>query len=55
MMRRLLLALGVLALLGIGFALWLLHNARAMPVVRRAEIALPFPCLLYTSPSPRDS
>ena len=43
MIRRLLLALGILALLGIGFALWLLHNARAMPVVRRAEIALPFP------------
>ncbi len=26
-----------------GFALWLLSNARAMPVVRRVDIALPFP------------
>lgn len=32
----------LLAAIG-GFALWLLSNARAMPVVRRADIALPFP------------
>ncbi|NIJ16092.1 hypothetical protein FHS54_001058 [Sphingobium vermicomposti] len=30
-------------LLAIGMGLWLIDNARAMPVVRRLEIALPFP------------
>ncbi|EQB09306.1 phosphohydrolase [Sphingobium quisquiliarum P25] len=30
-------------LLAIGFGLWLLDNARAMPVVRRLDVALPFP------------
>lgn len=35
--------LGTLLALGAGCWLWLMHNARAMPVVRRLEIALPFP------------
>ncbi|MCI4590072.1 metallophosphoesterase [Sphingobium sp. BYY-5] len=36
---------GILCLLLaiVGFAGWLVLNARAMPIVRRAEIALPFP------------
>ena len=33
----------VMLLLAIGTGLWLIDNARAMPVVRRLEIALPFP------------
>jgi uncharacterized protein len=41
--RKILWALLALLLMAGGFALWLVHNARAMPVVRRAEIALPFP------------
>ena len=40
---RWLAALLVLLLLAIGFGLWLIDNARAMPVVRQLEIALPFP------------
>ncbi|EQB30111.1 metallophosphoesterase [Sphingobium ummariense] len=43
LMRRILLLGLVLAILAGGFALWLIANARAMPVVRRIEIALPFP------------
>jgi len=41
--RRILWALLALLGLGVGFALWLLLNASAMPIVRRAEVALPFP------------
>ena len=33
----------VMLLLAIGMGLWLIDNARAMPVVRQLEIALPFP------------
>lgn len=40
---RWLAALLVMLLLAIGTGLWLIDNARAMPVVRRLEIALPFP------------
>ncbi|HKT75861.1 MAG TPA: metallophosphoesterase [Sphingobium sp.] len=40
---RWLLALALLLLLTVTGWLWLMHNARAMPVVRRLEIALPFP------------
>lgn len=36
-------ALFLLLLIVLALAAWLLANARAMPVVRRAEIALPFP------------
>ncbi|EAT09989.1 predicted phosphohydrolase [Sphingomonas sp. SKA58] len=43
MIRKLLLGLAALLVLGVGFALWLIHNARAMPVVRRAEVILPYP------------
>lgn len=41
--RKILLALIALILLASAFALWLLHNAMAMPIVRRADVALPFP------------
>ncbi|MHA6766935.1 metallophosphoesterase [Sphingobium ummariense] len=43
LMRRILLLGLALAILAGGFALWLIANARTMPVVRRIEIALPFP------------
>lgn len=43
LIRKILWALLALILLGAAFALWLLHNARAMPIVQRAEIVLPFP------------
>lgn len=36
-------ALLIPVLLSLGFVLWLFSNARAMPVVRRAEITLPYP------------
>ncbi|NYI21853.1 metallophosphoesterase [Sphingobium indicum] len=36
-------ALLVLSLLAVGMAAWLFANARAMPVVRRLDVALPFP------------
>lgn len=44
-MRRhpLLTAIVMMILAAIGLAAWMLHNARAMPVVRRADIALPYP------------
>lgn len=41
--RRWLAGLLTLVLLAVSLCLWLLGNARAMPVVRRMEIALPFP------------
>lgn len=41
--RKILWALLALVLLAGGFAFWLLHNASAMPIVRRTEVALPFP------------
>lgn len=41
--RRWLIALLLLLILMAGTWLWLIGNARAMPVVRRMEIALPFP------------
>src|SRR3546814_18049406 len=41
--RRWLTALLVLSLLMVGTAAWLFANARAMPVVRRLDVALPFP------------
>lgn len=41
--NRWLLALAALLVLGVACWLWMMHNARAMPVVRRLEIALPFP------------
>ncbi len=41
--RRWLLAPAALLVFGIACWLWLMHNARAMPVVRRLDIALPFP------------
>lgn len=43
MIRKFLWALLALILLVAGLAFWLLHNASAMPVVRRAEVVLPFP------------
>lgn len=43
MRRKILWTLLALVLLAGGFALWLILNARAMPVVRQAEVALPFP------------
>ncbi|QGP78821.1 metallophosphoesterase [Sphingobium sp. CAP-1] len=41
--RKLLWTALALLLLGGGGGVWLFLNARAMPVVRRAEVALPFP------------
>lgn len=41
--RRWLAGLLTLVLLAVSLCLWLLGNARAMPVVRQMEIALPFP------------
>lgn len=41
--HRWLTALLILLVAASGFALWLLSNARAMPVVRRVDIAMPFP------------
>lgn len=41
--RRWLAAFLIALLLAIGFGLWLVDNARAMPVVRRLDVALPFP------------
>lgn len=41
--RRWLTALLLMVLAAMAFGQWLLSNARAMPVVRRMEIALPFP------------
>ncbi|KQN04732.1 phosphohydrolase [Sphingobium sp. Leaf26] len=41
--RKVLWALLALILIVAALALWLIHNASAMPVVRRAEIVLPFP------------
>lgn len=43
MRRKILWTLLALVLLAGGLALWLILNARAMPVVRRAEVVLPFP------------
>ncbi|WP_420144765.1 metallophosphoesterase [Sphingobium sp.] len=43
MIRRILLGLLALVMLAAGFVLWLFMNARAMPVVRRAEVTMPFP------------
>lgn len=42
-LRRWLCGLLILVLIVAGFCGWLVLNARAMPVVRRAEISLPFP------------
>lgn len=42
-LRRLGRAVLVLILLGIGLIWWMYANAKAMPVVRRMEIALPYP------------
>lgn len=41
--RGCLLVLLLLGVAAVGLGLWLFNNAKAMPVVRRAEIALPFP------------
>lgn len=41
--RRWLIILLALSLLAVSGGLWMLSNARAMPMVRRAEFALPFP------------
>jgi predicted MPP superfamily phosphohydrolase len=41
--RKARLTLFALLLLALGFTLWLLHNASISPVVRRAEVTLPFP------------
>jgi len=41
--RPFLSALLLLLLIAVAGSLWLLMNARAMPVVRRAEVVLPFP------------
>lgn len=41
--RRWLTALLIVFLLPLGGIVWLISNARAMPVVRRMEIAMPFP------------
>jgi len=43
MRRKILWTLLALVLLAGGFALWLILNARAMPVVWQAEVVLPFP------------
>ncbi len=43
LLRRLGLAAAVLFLIGSAATVWMVLNARAMPVVRRADIALPFP------------
>lgn len=37
-------------LLAIGVALWMIDNARAMPIVRRVDVALPFPADAPRSP-----
>ncbi|MDT7534871.1 metallophosphoesterase [Sphingobium sp. SA2] len=50
MRRKILWTLLALVLLAGGLALWLILNARAMPVVRRAEVALPFPADAPRSP-----
>lgn len=41
--RKIVLALLGLAMLSGALAFWLIHNASAMPIVRRAEVVLPFP------------
>lgn len=41
--RRWLTAFLLLLIALVGFVAWLMANARAMPIVRRADIALPFP------------
>ncbi len=43
MCRKIIWTLLALVLLAAAFAGWLILNARAMPVVRRAEVVLPFP------------
>ena len=43
MRRKIIWTLLALVLLPAAFAGWLILNARAMPVVRRAEVVLPFP------------
>src|SRR3546814_13848581 len=50
--RRWLTALLVLSLLMVGTAAWLFANARAMPVVRRLDVALPFPADAPRRPVP---
>ena len=50
MRRKILWTLLALVLLAGGLALWLILNARAMPVVRRAEVVLPFPADAPRSP-----
>ncbi len=41
--RKILWTLLALVLLAAGFSVWLFLNASAMPIVRRADVALPFP------------
>lgn len=41
--RKVWLALLALVVLALGFTIWLISNASAMPVVRRTEVVLPFP------------
>ena len=43
MFRKIIWAFSALILFGGAFSLWLIHNASALPIVRRAEVALPFP------------
>lgn len=43
LLRRGLTAFALLLVVAVGLAAWMLHNAAAMPLVRRLEVALPFP------------